>query len=225
MYSEILRKSAQIKIIGDSIAAGAGASCSEKTSELILETANKAYYKRVSPNSWWGLLESYIKEKYGAVSVVNLACGGASSAEIRQDFDALISDEDDIVILLMGLNDRKRPDGMNELAENCGYMLDKLLKMKKSVVLATPNPSVYKNEHYENRLYHTDEVVGILRRTAEKYKVALVDNYKYINDYLAEKKLTIDDIIFGDGCINDGLHPSDFVQRLIFENFKDTMQI
>ena len=31
--------------------------------------------------------------------------------------DEIISEEDDIVLILLGLNDRKRKDGMNELKE------------------------------------------------------------------------------------------------------------
>jgi hypothetical protein len=53
----------------------------------------------------------------------------------------------------------------------------------------------------------------------------LIDSYKYTMEYLAKNRLVIDDIIYGEGCGNDGLHPSDYVQKLIFENLIETLQI
>ena len=37
-------------------------------------------------------------------------------------------------------------------------------------------------------------------------------------EYIEKNNLALDDIIYGEGCANDGLHPSDFVQKLIFDN-------
>ncbi len=102
---------------------------------------------------------------------------------------------------------------------------DSIASPGKMVVLLTPTPSVHSNEYYPNRIYHTDEVVGILRDIADSKNFLLVDNYKYITEHLAKNQLVIDDVIYGEGCINDGLHPSDYVQKLIFQNLIETLQI
>ena len=52
MHQLIRKENIRIKIIGDSIAAGAGSTKSYKTEQLILEDTKK-YFRRVSPNSWW----------------------------------------------------------------------------------------------------------------------------------------------------------------------------
>ncbi len=44
-------------------------------------------------------------------------------------------------------------------------------------------------------------------------------------EYLTKNQLAIDDVIYGEGCVNDGLHPSDYVQKLIFQNLIETLQI
>lgn len=93
------------------------------------------------------------------------------------------------------------------------------------LILLTPIPSVHSNEYYPNRIYHTDEVVGIIRDLAASKNIQLVDNYKYITEYLAVNQLVIDDIIYGKGGANDGLHPSDFVQKLIYKNIVETLQL
>ncbi len=168
-----------VKIIGDSLAAGAGSSQSIKTDRLIFEDEIKQYYGYVAPNSWWGLLETYLNENYMGVKVINNGCGGAFSYQINEQLDKLISDDDDVIVIMIGLNDRKREDGMTELKYNCESIVDRIIAKG----------------------------------------IKLVDNYKYIMEYLDKNELEIDDIIYGEGCKNDGLHPSDFVQKLMFDNF------
>lgn len=225
MYKSVFQKGIRIKIIGDSIAAGAGSSMSYKTDELIFEDNGIKYYRRVAPNSWWGLLEQYLKDNYADCTVDNKGCEGAFSYQILDHIDMLVTEEDELVLVLMGLNDRKRENGMEELRRNCNVVVDRLIKNGKMVILLTPNPSSYENEHYPNRLYHTPEVVAILREAAEKNGIQLIDNYRYIMEYLKDNNLVIEDIICGDGCLNDGAHPSDKVQKLMFQNVIDTLEI
>jgi hypothetical protein len=165
MYKDILSKGIKIKIIGDSIAAGAGSSMSHKTEELIFE---------------------------------NKGCGGAFSYQINKHLDVLISSDDNIVLVLMGLNDRKRVNGMEELKTNCESVINQLKSKEKIVVLLTPTPSAHSNEYYPNRIYHTDEVVEILCNIAVDRKILLVDNYKYIMEHLAKNQLVIDEAIYGE---------------------------
>jgi lysophospholipase L1-like esterase len=225
MYKDKLSKGIKIKIIGDSVAAGAGSSMSCKTEELIFEEDGTKFFRRVAPKSWWGLLEQYLQDNYVTCTVENKGCGGAFSYQINKHLNTLISDEDNLVFVLMGLNNRKRTNGMEELKINCECVVDRLISESKMVVLLTPTPSVHSNEYYPNRIYHTDEVVRTLREIADSRRILLVDNYKYIMEYLAKNQLVIDDIIYGDGCINDGLHPSDYVQKLMFQNLIKTLQI
>ena len=217
MQQMIRRENVRIKIIGDSIAAGGGSTQSYKTDQLIFEDAKK-YFRRVSPNSWWGLLETYLHKINSTLTVVNNGCGGAYSYQIKEHLETLVSHEDDIVFVLLGLNDRKRTDGLKELKENLENIIERLISWKKTIVILTPNPSVHSNEYYENRIYHTNQIVEILKEVAVNKGVLLIDNYQFILDYLTAHNQKIDDIIFNADGVGDGLHPSDFVQKLMFEN-------
>jgi len=225
MNKDILAKGVKIKIIGDSMAAGAGSSMSYETDDLIFEDDGSKFFIRIATNSWWGLFEQYLKNKYVKCTVENRGCGGAFSYQINKNLDTLISSDDKLIFILMGLNDRKRKNGMEELKNNCEAIVDKLINNGLTVILLTPTPSVYSNEYYPNRIYHTKEVVQVLRDVADSRKVQIVDNHKYVMEYLEKNNLIIDDIIYGEGCMNDGLHPSDKVQKLIFENIIKTLQI
>lgn len=107
MYKDILAKGVKIKIIGDSVAAGAGSSMSFKTEEVIMEENGKKFLRRIAPNSWWGLLEQYLEENYYECTIENKGCGGAYTYQIDKHLDRLISIDDNVVFVLMGLNDRK----------------------------------------------------------------------------------------------------------------------
>ena len=91
MNKDVLEKGIKIKIIGDSIAAGAGSSKGYKTEELIFEDNEKKFFRRVAPNSWWGLLEQYLRDNYITCTVENKGCGGAFSYQINKYLDTLIS--------------------------------------------------------------------------------------------------------------------------------------
>jgi lysophospholipase L1-like esterase len=225
MYKDKLVEGIKIKVVGDSIAAGGGSSMSYRTEELIFEDDGTKYFKKVAPNSWWGLLEKYIQDNYSASTIENKGCGGAFSYQINKHLDTLISSEDNLVFVLMGLNDRKLTNGMEELKINCECIIDKLVSKGKMVVVLTPTPSVHSNEYYPNRIYHTADVVGILHDVADSRNILIVDNYQFLIEYLTINKIIIDDIIYGKGCGNDGLHPSDYVQKLIFQNLVQTLHI
>lgn len=222
---ELLQKpNVKINIIGDSIAAGGGSTGGYKTDQLIFEDT-KQFFRRVAPNSWWGLLEAYLKKKNDTLIVTNNGCGGACSYQIRNHLNEMISEEDDIVFILMGLNDRKRKDGMNELKENSERILDELISCGKIAVVLTPNPSIHSNEYYENRLYHTNQVVEVLKKVAGSRCVQLIDTYQHILNYLSDHNQKIDDIIFNPDGAGDGLHPGDFVQKLMFEKIVEELGI
>ena len=225
MLKKYLQEGCTVKVIGDSLAAGSGSSGMVQTGELVFADAIGAYYRREAPRSWWGLLQKYLRERYPKSRVENRGCGGAFSCQIAEQLPRLVSPEDQVVLLLFGVNDRKRPEGMEELARNAPAVLEKLAAQGKYAVLLTPTPSTAENEYLPNRLHHTPQVVEILREAAGKAHVPLVDLYGDTQAYLQANGLIIDDIIFGEGCKNDGLHPGDFLQKLMFESVVKTLGI
>lgn len=202
----------KIKVLGDSIAAGAGCSTFVETAEILMDYPEKQYFRCEAPTSWWGLLLDAGHE------VKNMGCCGANSTQLLEHLDQFLEEEDELILVLVGLNDRKRVNGMNELRENLAMLMTEIKRKNKRFAFMTPLPSTYENEHFENRIHHTEEVVSILREQAEKHQVQLIDHYAMASAYLLENGKQIEDILFGEGCKNDGLHPGDFAQRLLYEN-------
>ena len=202
----------KIKILGDSIAAGEGCSTFVQTEEVLMDYPEKKYYRNEAPNSWWGILKSQGHE------VTNWACSGSTSTQLREHFEKFVEEQDELLLINIGLNDRKEPNGMEKLRENLAWMIGNLKEKQKNVAFMTPMPSTYENEHKESRIYHTEDVLKVLREVTEKNNVKLIDNHAMAVTYLQENNLKIEDILFGEGCVNDGLHPGDFAQKLMYEN-------
>lgn len=213
-----------IKIIGDSLATGEGASDSVEIDELILENSRKCFYKRSGKKGWAQQLELYIKNNYPMCSVKNNGCGGINSREIIEAFDELYCKSDDLVILIVGANDRKYYGGMEALKANLLKIIAKIRQDGNTVMLMTPIPSTVQNENYPNRLYHMEDVNRVVVEVALSTGVILVDNYKYINSYLRENNITIEELMSEEGCISDGLHPTDSVHNLIYNNLLSVMK-
>ncbi len=205
-----------IKILGDSIAAGEGCSLFKRTTDILMQYDSTEYFRCEAPNSWWGLL---LAEGY---QIKNYGCCGAFSYQIREHLERFLEPDDDLIMILLGLNDRKRPDGIIELRENMTYIVKRIQELGKTPILMTPLPSTEENEYRPSRIHHTEDVVRVLREVASETETTLIDNYEYIEEYLKANALKIEDIILGEGCFNDGLHPADKAQQLIYKNIKNS---
>ena len=92
----------KVKLLGDSITHGVGGSGWEQNGELIVE----GWYQSPDSYCWANLLRDYMLEKYGA-TVINKGCTGTKVEFIIDNFDSLVSDDDDIIICTIGTNNRQ----------------------------------------------------------------------------------------------------------------------
>ncbi|MEG2290335.1 MAG: SGNH/GDSL hydrolase family protein [Clostridium sp.] len=221
----MFREDVTIKVIGDSIAAGAGASDSVKSEEVVLETKEKVFFRRKGRKSWLGLFEEYLNDKFPNCSIINNGCGGINSTQIRENLSALYSKDDDVIILMVGANDRKQKDGMNILFENLTYMVRFFKQNNKKVILMSSPPSTAENESYPNRLFHNEDVNNVVACVAENEEVLFINHYKYIQEYLLYTGKTIDEVMVEENCMNDGLHPTDKVHYLMFRNLIQNLNL
>ena len=224
-FLQMFENGCNIKIIGDSIAAGAGSSDSVKTKEVILDTCTKTFFRRTSLKSWSSLFQIYMLDKFPKCTVVNNGCGGITSTEVRENLSKLCSDEDELVIILLGCNDRKVLNGMNQLFDNLTFLIKFLKDRNKKIILMSPNPSTFQNESYPNRLYHMDHVTNVISCVAENENIHFINSFNYIQNYLFCTNKTIDEIMLEENCMNDGLHPTDSVHFLIFRSLIEGLNL
>lgn len=212
---ELLRQGANVNIIGDSIAAGMGCSAGYATEETLLVHGADRYTRWAAPNAWWVTLSRYLTEKFPGTHLENHGCSGIYSYQLLAGIQQVTSGKEDIILILVGANDRKREQGKAELEQGLCEMIDRFRAQGAVPVLISPNPSTANNEMNPSRLFHIEDVVNIIQYVAWKKDVLYADCYGAVLAYMENKGCTIDELMTQPGCMSDGLHPTDRVQEIM----------
>ena len=221
----ILKRGAIIKLIGDSITAGGGSSDNNRSGELFITIDGIQFKRQLGQKCWASLLTKYIVKNFPKSHVVNNGCSNITSTHLRDNLLNLYNKTDDIILILVGANDRKQVDGMTALYNNLTYIVKYLKHENKTIILMSPNPSTPKNQAYPNRLYTMGNVNNVIKDVSEEEKVQFISHYDYINSYLMNFGHTLEDLMVGNDEKLDGLHPSDEAHYLIYRNIIQNLSL
>ncbi len=122
----------RIKLLGDSITHREGGTGFKQSGEPIVENfrRNPDGYCRAK------LFREYMETQYDCV-VINNACTGTNTRFILRNFDALVDAEDDIVICVIGTNNRHQnfSDGPRRTrAEHAKLFYDSVVRLHERFV-------------------------------------------------------------------------------------------
>ena len=147
---------------------------------------------------------------------MNNACTGTKIDFVINNFDTLVSPDDDIVICTIGTNNRHqfKKDGPRRDREDKGrefynYVLElnSLLKESgKEYILIANIPASAENERDKEdfwRILHMDDINAIYKRANEKLGFNFISMYDLFSSYLKENNVELDSLLA------DGLHPND----------------
>lgn len=160
---------------------------------------------------------------YPNSTLINSGLSGINSRQLKCHLSELIDAEDDIIILMIGTNDRKEPNGMQHLADNLGSMIESIREMGKLIILMSANPVTVQDDHYPNRLYSQREVNEVIKLIANQKKVCLINHYEWIKKELLLIEKTLEDVLLASG--GDGLHPTDDVHEMMFDRVIQSLDI
>ena len=217
MYREKLQEGIQIKIIGDSITAGSGSSDDDRSGKVILQIDGRDYKEQLGKKCWASLFASYVKGLYPVSRVVNRSCSRLNSTQLKENLLQFVDEEDELVLLMIGANDRKQEDGREVLAQNLDEILGYFRQLGKTVILMSYPPSTMENEQKLNRYFHMDEVDRILEEAAVRNGISYISHYRLLLNYYREQQVTVEEMMLPEQGHHDGLHPPDLVHHLIFE--------
>ena len=217
----------QIKLLGDSITHGVGGSGFEQNGEPII-----AGFAR-NPNGfcWAKLLKEYLQENYSC-TVLNNACTGTNIEFILHHFDALVDENDDFVICMIGTNNRHQyfHEGEKKSRETIGAAFyqnvlklnDAFGKRNKKVIFMANIPASSANEQNGAdfwRILHMEDINAIYKQAQEKTGFALISFYDLFTDYLTKNEVQLNDLL----C--DGLHPNDEGYKIMFALLKEELGV
>ncbi|MDO4927134.1 MAG: SGNH/GDSL hydrolase family protein [Turicibacter sp.] len=120
---------------------------------MIIKIDGQLFRRQLGKKCWASLLETYMKENDPSYHVVNNGCSGINSTQLRAHLTELIEKDDDVILLMIGTNNRKLPNGMIVLFHDLIDIMKRLKAMNKKVILMMANPVTSEDDHYVNRLF------------------------------------------------------------------------
>lgn len=223
-------KRVKVKLLGDSITHGVGGKGFAQKGERIVEGFE--YFRNPEGFCWARLMSDYLWGKYGAV-VVNNGCSGVRIEFLIDQFDSLVDDDDDFIICTIGTNNRhqykakgpKRDRGeMIETFYQNILRLNKMFEEREIPVVFVANiPASAYNEVEDKedywRILHMDDINRQYKRAREVAGFELISLYDLASEYISERGILIDELLF------DGLHSNDEGYRVMFELLRKELEI
>ncbi len=213
------KKSPKIKLLGDSITHGVGGSGWKQNGEVIV----KGWAQSPDSYCWANSLRDHMKDKYGA-TVVNKGCTGTKIEFILQHFDELVDADDDLIVCMIGTNNRhqnfasgakKTREGMaNEFYENVKKLNLMIAEREIPVIFMANIPASEENEKDGAdywRILHMCDINDSYKKLAREDGAAVLSLYDLFSDYCKENKVRVNELL----C--DGLHPNDKGYRVMFD--------
>lgn len=221
----------KIKVIGDSITHGVGGTgfqldYGDGKVICIVDALNgsSGYSFKVNTKGacWANSFKKYIETKYPYVSVNCwgtrgmsahswLTTGHTENNVFKNCLEQLITDEDELVICMIGTNDRSQGANIEEFALNMTTIINYILGKGKKLLLMSSLPASLSNENDGTQHFHMEDVNNLLCNFANNYNLWFVSLYNEVNKYLRNSKTSLNSIL------SDGLHPNDEGYDLMYK--------
>lgn len=143
------------------------------------------------------------------VACVNWGISGATTESIVTWLDQLIENNDDVIIMQIGTNDRVFND-ISVTLNNLKIIIDYLKRNKKELILSCSLPIGETNSN----LYNTkmSNIMSSISKIANENGIGFINHYNYFSMLCKEKGITIETYL------GDGLHPNDGGYDLMYCN-------
>ena len=208
----------QIKLLGDSITHGVGGSNFKQDGEHIADRFSR------NPHGfcWANLFREHMEKQYNC-TVINNACTGTNIEFILHHFDELVSEEDDIILCMIGTNNRHqyfnaapkrtRDEQLSMFYGNILALNEKFREAGKTVIFMANIPASAANERDgENywRIIHMNDIHDLYLKASCECNFPLISFYTAMQEYCAAHGISPDSLLA------DGLHPNDEGYRVMF---------
>lgn len=210
IFKELLSQDKQvhIKLLGDSITHGVGGTGFAQDGEPIVEE----FARNPNGHCWANMFKSYMEEHYNC-TVTNNACTGTRIEFILRNFDTLIEEEDDLIICMIGTNNRHQPvwdktvytpaELMEMFYQNIKILYQKFQAAGKTVIFMANIPASEANENAARELFSMEDVHKLYAKASLECGFAFVSLYQLFSTYLTERGLKVEEFLA------DTLHPND----------------
>lgn len=212
---ELIIKSNQVKLIGDSITHGVGGTGFTNDSdngELIINvptldtsTGGRNFYVNTNGHCWANKIKNYLTEKFNC-TVKNWGTRGISATWYisHNMLPTLIEDSDDLVIMMIGTNDRLHATNLSTFLYYLKQVVEYItITRNKKLIIVSSIPSSIDDEINSNKRFHMEDVNNVIMYVSKFYNLPFISLYNEFLQYCDLKGVEIDTLL------SDGLHPND----------------
>lgn len=202
----------RVKLIGDSITAGMGGTGYNATASGGGQQIYGTVYQNVAGHCWANTLKAFWEGSFANVTVINNGWSGQSSKEINMYWEYLVDPSDDIIVCMIGTNDRNTVG--RTLAQYIEYLNQIVQRAKlagQKIILMSPIPASVANENQATINFHMEDVEHAIRFVTQQNGVPFLNLYRKYIEYCDQHNITVDSLLL------DGLHPNDTGYDVLFE--------
>ena len=215
-FSKLIFEGCNVKIIGDSITAGQGgsnfnANFNTSGGELITSKIwSQSWYTNDTGTCWANSLKAYLTQKFNC-TVKNYGCPGIGVDQMITAIDDLVKDEDDLVICMIGTNNRHNMQ-LTELYSKLEQIYNIItIQKNKKIIMMSCMPASVLNETSNNRIFHADDIDNMYFKLSCEKNFEYISIYKEVLRYCNLKGINVDTLLN-----DDGLHPNDNGYNVMF---------
>ena len=217
-------KPVRIKLLGDSITHGHSGTGFCTDGDAIIPGS----FRNPNGYCWANLLRDYLQGRYNCQVINNGICG-VNTQFLIDHFDELVDPEDDIVLCLIGTNDRQqyasggpkrdKPVRMQEIYANTLALEEKLRRAGKPTVFMAgiPAEGIFEVEESVTeaagkywQVVHMDDIHDLYVKASLERGFPLIDLFNLFRVYCWENKVALSELL------KDGCHPNDRGYELMF---------
>ena len=212
-------KTVNIKLLGDSITHGVGGTGFKQDGEPIV----REFARNKDGFCWAKLFKDFMEQQYNC-TVTNNACTGTNIEFVINNFNTLVSENDDIVICTIGTNNRHqnkdgaekkdRNEWMKNFYNNILRLNSKFRQAGKDVIFVANIPASAENETDKEtywRIMHMNDVNDLYTKASVQSGFAFISMYNMFLEYCDVKDIDFTTLLA------DGLHPNNEGYEVMFK--------
>ena len=185
----------KIKFIGDSITAGVGGTGYLLNGDIIYGD----HKVNTSGHCFANNIKTYLENKFNC-TVKNFGIGGTTSQDIVSNLSSLISKNDDIIVCMIGTNNRHVTDGLNVLKKDLKTIYNYVKNLNKEIIFMSSIPATDENEQYSIKM---DDIDNTIMLTCSQLDIEYISLFKLFSEYCESRGFELAQLL------NDGVHPND----------------
>ena len=200
----------KVKLIGDSITAGVGSSDYSCTGDIIYNN-NKV---NIGVKCWSGKLKQYLENNFSC-NVNNFGISGIKSNDIVSNISSLINSDDDIIICMIGTNNRLVNKGDTTLESDLRTIYNYVVSLNKDIIFMSPIPGTLKEETGKvgtTKYFQNYEVDNIYNKVCGELGIEYISLYKLLQSYLENTSTNLSNILDS----SDQQHPNDYGYNILY---------